>query len=147
MARSNFPNKSERLTKILKFLAFRARSEKEIRDRLAKYHTPEAEVKLIVDKLRLWHLVDDTSFARQYIESRSRSRPRSRKLLELELRRKGVNLEPNTYPLEPDIDLAQKALAKKSNLKSREQAIRFLQSRGFAWETIQKVLKLEHDFG
>lgn len=140
MARNNFPNKSVKLKQILKFLSYRARSEKEIRDRLIKYGLTSQEIDIEVDRLKKWKLVDDDEFVRIYIESRSRSAPRSRKLLELELRHKGVNLEPSTYHLEPDIDLAHKALGKK-NIKSREQAIRFLQSRGFSWETIVKALR------
>ena len=99
MARNNFPSKSVKSKQILNFLAIRARSEKEIRDRLSKYGLAASEIEIEIEKLKKWKLVDDAEFAKTYIESKSRSRPRSRRLLELELRRKGVTLEPSTYPL------------------------------------------------
>lgn len=145
MARNNFPSKSVKLKQILKFLTVRARSEKEIRDRLAKYGLGQAEIEEHVVKLKKWKLVDDTEFAKIYIESRSRSAPRSHRLLELELKRRGIDLEPSTYHLEPDIDLAHKALEKKRNIKSREQAVRFLQYRGFNWETIEKAIRNKYN--
>src|SRR3989344_6625517 len=141
MARNNFPSKSVKSKQILNFLAIRARSEKEIRDRLSKYGLAASEIEIEIEKLKKWKLVDDAEFAKTYIESKSRSRPPSRRLLDLELRRKGVTLEPSTYPLEPDYKLAQLALEKKKTLKSRDQAIRFLQYRGFSWEVIEKTVK------
>lgn len=140
MVRNSFPSKSEKSKQILKFLSVRARSEKEIRDRLSKYGLNPEEIQIEIEKLKKWKLVDDADFAQTYIESRSRSRPRSRRLLELELRRKGVTISDNGMTMN-DYELAQSALEKKKNLKSREQAIRFLQYRGFAWETIVKALK------
>ena len=143
MARNNSPSKSVKLKKILKFLSYRARSEKEVRDRLTKYGLISNEIEIEVERLKKWKLIDDAEFTRIYIESRSRSAPRSRRLLELELKRKGVDTSVlNTqYSVLSDLELAQLALEKKKNLKSREQAIRFLQFRGFSWETIVKALR------
>lgn len=147
MARNNSPSKSVKSKQILKFLAFRARSEKEIRDRLTKYGLNPTVIETEIEKLKKWKLVDDTEFAKTYIESRSRSRPRSRKLLELELRRKGINLmtmNDNLMTMN-DVQLAKLALEKKRNIKSRDQAIRFLQYRGFSWEVIEKVVKNKYN--
>lgn len=140
MARNNSPSKSVKLKQILKFLSYRARSEKEIRDRLTKYGLTAEEIDAQVAKLKQWKLVDDAEFTRIYIESRSRSAPRSRRLLELELKRKGVTMNDNSMTMN-DHELANLALEKKKSLKSRDQAIRFLHSRGFAWETIEKAIR------
>ncbi len=122
----------------LRFLSYRARSEKEVRDKLKKRFSPE-EIDLVVEKFKEWNLLNDAQFAQNYAESRARSKPRSHRLLQLELQRKGVKLD---YDLPAtDLELAQAALDKKKTLKTFEQAVRFLQSRGFAWEVIEKVLK------
>ena len=146
MARSKFPEKSAKLRQsnapvaaALRLLAYRARSEKEVRDRLGKRFSA-TEVDVVIKKLKDWNFLDDTQFAKQYIESRSRSRPRSRRLIQLELKRKGIVTDYEL--LATDYELARLALEKKKNLKSRDQTIRFLHSRGFSWEIIQRVLKL-----
>ncbi len=138
MVRNSSPNKSEKLKKILKFLSYRARSEKEIRDRLTRYGLDQKEIETEIEKLKKWKLIDDNEFAQLYAESRARSQPRSNWLINLELKRKGVKPGEETLS---DLELAKLALGKKKNLKSREQAVHFLQSRGFSWETIVKVLQ------
>ncbi len=139
MAKSSSPNKSARLKKILNFLSFRARSEKEVRDRLAKYGLTAGEIETEVNRLKKWKLVDDQDFAKVYVESRSRFKPRSNWLINLELKRKGV--KPPAAETIPDLELAKLALEKKRNLKSAQQAAQFLKSRGFKWETIEKAIK------
>ncbi|MDO8488484.1 MAG: regulatory protein RecX [bacterium] len=148
MVRNRYPEKSVKrkknsspLAAALRFLSFRARSEQEMRLKLAQRYT-SVEVDQTVARLKQLDLINDGDFARQYIESRSRSRPRSRKLLELELRRKGVKLdEEDQTPEINDLELATTALKKKPHLKSWEQAVRFLTSRGFSWTVIEKVVK------
>ncbi len=142
MARSNSPNKSARLKKILNFLSFRARSEKEVRDRLTKYGLTQDEITIEVERLKKWKLVDDQDFAQVYVESRSRFKPRSNWLINLELKRKGVKPAAETIP---DLELAKLALEKKKNLKSAQQAAQFLKSRGFKWETIEKAIKNKYN--
>ena len=41
-------------------------------------------------------------------------------------------------------ELATQALLKKKNL-NRQQAVRYLASRGFSWSTIEKVLKKRYN--
>ena len=143
MARNNSPSKSVKLKQILKFLSVRARSEKEVRDRLSKYGLTAADIETEVDRLKKWKLIDDAEFAKLYAESRSRSRPRSSWLINLELKRKGVT---TNYQLPAtDLELAKLALEKKKNLKSAQQAVNFLKSRGFNWETIEKAIKNKYN--
>ena len=124
----------------LKFLSYRPRSRKEITDFLKK-KTPDATlINQTLEKLEKLKLINDTDFAKWLVESRSRSRPRGFRLLKQELAQKGIKLDASNYTLDAETELAQKALHKK-NPKSREQAIRFLQYRGFTWDTIAQVLK------
>ncbi len=145
MARNNYPNKLGKLKRnktpveaALRFLSYRARSEKEVRDKLKKRFTPE-EIDLVIQKFKEWNLLNDAQFAQSYVESRARSKPRSKRMIEMELKRKGVKLDFDLP--QSDLELANAALEKKKNLRSFKQAVRFLQSRGFSWEVIEKVLK------
>ncbi len=126
------------LDKALRFLSYRARTEKEIRDKLGPECTEE-----VIAKLKTYGYIDDQKYAQSYIESRLRSKPRSQKLILLELKRKGITTEYRI--LNTDYELAQKALEKKKNLKTREQAMRFLASRGFSWDIIEKTVKKEYN--
>lgn len=123
------------LDRALRYLSYRPRSESEIRQHLGIDYTPE-----LASKLKKLNLVNDNEFAKWYIESRSRSRPRSARLLSLELKRKGLEIKNLKLEIS-ELELAKNALKKKPNLKSREQTIRFLHSRGFSWDTIETVLK------
>lgn len=77
----------------LSLLAYRARSEMELRNELRKRgHHPEAIDRCVV-LLHEWRYLDDPDFARRWVESRSASKPRSQRMLETELRNKGVDRE------------------------------------------------------
>lgn len=144
------PNKWEKLKKNrsalnsgLRLLARRPYSEKEVHEHLSR-HWPESDVAAAIAKLKELKFIDDDAFAAWYRESRLRSRPMSEKLLGLELKRKGISLEPSHYNLEPETAVAEKALTKKKNL-NRQQAMRFLASRGFSWGVIETVLKKRYN--
>ena len=89
------PEAHEAAKAALRLLRHRARSEQELRDRLAeKDHQAEA-IDEAVTRLRAWGLVDDADFAAEWVRGRRRRRGKSRGALERELRDKGV--------AEPDI--------------------------------------------
>ena len=124
----------------LKFLSFRPRSRAEVERFLKTKTSDTTSINQTISKLEKSNLINDEDFAKWLIESRPRSRPRGVRLLSQELKQKGINVDVKID--EPE--LAQKALAKK-HPKSREQAIRFLQYRGFSWDTIAKVVKKSYN--
>ncbi len=88
--RSNDQESLERVVDAaLRFLAYRLRSEAEIRNRLTK-RFPLELVDRAIGHLRDRGLLDDVAFARFWRESRERSRPRGASALRWELRRHGV---------------------------------------------------------
>ncbi len=72
------------------FLAVRPRSEAETRQRLVKLGYPEPLVEEVLTRLVEMHYLDDEEFARAWIESRDRARPRGTNALRRELALKGV---------------------------------------------------------
>lgn len=68
----------------------RARSRYELRERLLKLEFEEALVEEVLDSLESSSLIDDTLFASEWVRQRSRTRGKSTRALDLELREKGV---------------------------------------------------------
>lgn len=145
----------------LRFLSFRPRSEKEIRDYLARRNAEPVIVSQVVTKLKEQSFLNDEEFARIWVESRNRSKPRSQKLLRFELKQKGIDLEIidqllTSDPSAPfragqrqltDLELAKKIIDKKiSKLKNlgKQEVYKkiggLLSRRGFNWDTIKQAV-------
>lgn len=81
------------MERALGFLAYRARSEKEIRDRLFRYGYEDDLVELTIERLRRLGYVNDEVFASLFIRDRLNGRAKGRRAILGELRRKGVDPE------------------------------------------------------
>lgn len=75
------------------FLAVRSRSVAETRRRLRHLGYPPTLTDEVVDELIDLKVLDDASFARAWVESRDRSKPRGEAALRRELRSKGISTE------------------------------------------------------
>jgi regulatory protein len=75
---------------LLDQLSIKARSRRELEDRLARRNVPEDVAGRLLDRFEEVGLVDDEAFARAWVEGRQRSRGLARTALAVELRRKGV---------------------------------------------------------
>jgi len=78
------------MARSLRFLGYRARSEDELRQRLAEWAVDPGIASRVLSRLRQLRLVDDEAFAAWWVESRGRQAPRGPMALRAELRRKGV---------------------------------------------------------
>ncbi|MEO8247484.1 MAG: regulatory protein RecX [Chloroflexota bacterium] len=72
------------------FLATRPRSRWEVRRRLQRAAVEPATIERVLERLVSAGLVDDLAFARWWREQRDRHAPRGRRMLEAELRGKGI---------------------------------------------------------
>jgi regulatory protein len=131
------------------FLSYRARSEAEIRQNLRKHEIPEDMIEHTLERLRSVGLANDSGFARAWVENRSTFRPRSRRLMAMELRQKGIDEESTSEALESidDEALAYEAARKRaprfSNLEwneYRKKLSEFLARRGFPYSVIAPVI-------
>jgi len=133
----------------LLFLSYRARSESEIRQNLRKHEMPEEVIEETIARLRQDGLANDGQFAQAWVENRSTFRPRSRRMLAMELRQKGLDEEAVSSALE-DVDdepLAYEAAKKRApRLKAlewvdfRKKLSEFLARRGFSYSVIAPVV-------
>ena len=140
----------------LRLLELRARSSKEIEQRLRDKGYEDEVIAATITKLAALGLIDDADFARQWVESRSRARPKGARLLRSELAQKGVakgEIDEAVAQVTPEdeAEMACRALAPKvgrrslptSKLERRAEYQRlaaFLQRRGFGWDAIKVAL-------
>jgi regulatory protein len=138
----------------MRSLEARPRSSSELRERLRrKEYAPEV-IEQVLERLEGIGLVDDTAFARFWVENRQTYRPRGANALRNELRRKGVDRSITESVLDDDelvgdqeqqvMDLARKALRKYADAPDRMTFTRklsgYLQRRGFTFDVIKPVI-------
>jgi regulatory protein len=78
------------LNAALRFLEVRSRSVAEVRRRLAQAGYRDELINGAIDRLLELGVLDDETFARLWLESRDRARPRGERALRQELAQKGV---------------------------------------------------------
>lgn len=135
----------------LRLISYRDRSVSEIRKRLLGNDFPEDIVIEVVDHFSRVGLLDDGKFSRDWVKSRTASKPMGRARLAWELTGKGVDAptveqalsgldESTEYSLA--LSLAEKKAGKSDrgdpSLKNRMAS--FLRRRGFDWDVIKRVL-------
>mgnify|MGYP000019106448 CR=1 FL=1 len=147
------------LNKALFFLKFRSRTEKEVFNYLLKkikntsYSTDD--IKKVIEKLKEMDLLNDKKFIEEYVAFRSKNNPKSKKVLILELRKKGVDEslidEYFSHNQINEEELAFLLLKKRwsrwldlDEKKRLKKAFDFLVRRGFDFEVAKKTIeKLE----
>lgn len=138
------------LQQAMLFLSYRVRSEAEIRQNLRKHEYPDPVIEETLERLRQDRLADDDQFARAWVENRNTFRPRSRRALTVELRRKGL-AEDAVRSAVSGVDeealayeAARKRAARFQGLdwnEFRKKMAEFLARRGFSYEIIAPTVK------
>jgi regulatory protein len=131
------------------FIAYRPRTEREVRQRLKKAGANDETIGDVLARLKSAGLLDDEAFGRAWVESRVRANPRSRRMLAWELRQKGVGEEEVQAALAGVDDeenawrAAQKRWPRLKSLEPRERRrklMEFLARNGFDFQTIEIVM-------
>lgn len=144
-------------------LGTRPRTRRELELRLRRSGTTDEVIAGTLERLEALGLVDDVAFARWWAEQRDRHAPRGRRMVEAELRQRGVPREVmealrGSELAEPALDAEpipgseseRAAVALARHLKGRPlpdapQAIQrlgaFLMRRGFDPETVRATLR------
>jgi len=131
------------------FLSYRPRSESEIRKNLRKHEIPEVVIEQTLERLRQNGLANDSQFASAWVENRSTFRPRSRRMMAMELKQKGLDDEAiqsavvNVDDEASAYKAAQKKAAKWKDLEwndFRRKLSEFLARRGFSYSVISPVV-------
>jgi regulatory protein len=135
----------------LVFLGYRPRSEKEVRDRLRRGGYEQDAIEHAIARLHEWRYLDDADFARRWVENRTMHRPRGRRLLQQELRHKGIDGQIARDAIDDaglDETAAAEVLARRrlpSYAADEPAAIRrrlgaYLARRGYGYDVIRIAL-------
>lgn len=137
---------------VVRFAMMRPRSEKEIRQWFKRKETDKDTEEEVFNRLKRLDLVDDGKFAAWWVEQRTTFRQKSKRVIGMELKFKGITDEIIEEVLEPmnadqEEELARKIVEKKlrtlgnlSQEKKREKLINSLARRGFSWDIIKKAV-------
>ncbi len=144
----------------LRFLSYRPRSEKEVREKLLSKKASAEIIQKVIDKLKEHRFLDDLEFSLWFFEQRTKVRPKALRIIKIELRRKGISEEIMEKVMNDkglminDLDSAKKLLERKfDKYKSMERNEiykklgSFLARRGFDWDTTKKAIDEIFDKG
>ena len=134
----------------LRLLAYRPRSEAEMRQRLARRGLPDEVVQETIAHLREQGLLSDAAFARFWVEARDQNSPRGHRLLWQELSAKGIEREiaRQAIAVVAEEEAALRAAQKKArHLQGQDYPIfrrrlgDFLLRRGFPYPTVRTTVE------
>ncbi|MBP9719448.1 MAG: regulatory protein RecX [Candidatus Levybacteria bacterium] len=150
------------LAKSLRFLSFRPRSEKEIREYLLgkkkpqkkNFIPPSAEIiDAVVQKLKDMRFLNDREFAVSFVRSRTEYKPKAKAIIKMELKQKGIAAEIIEEVLQSrtentdDKTIAKQLLIKRKKRyegmepNERYQKVGgFLARKGFSYDVIKSVI-------
>ena len=133
----------------LQFIGYKSRTTVEVIQRLEKAEFSSEIIADVISELKEKSYLDDHNFARQWVEIRSANKPRSRYLLTLELKKKGVSegvIEEALNTIPQDDTLAEefgKQYLRRLTNEDRENFIKrmsgALQRKGFSHHIAAKV--------
>lgn len=140
--------------KALKFLSYRPRSEKEVRDNLVKKKASSSIIDLIIKKLQEQKFLNDREFTKWWVEQRTIVKPMGKRLIKMELNKKGIDKELIDEVFEGiedivhnELEMARKLVQRKINKykgidrqKIYQRLGGFLSRRGFDYDTIKKTI-------
>lgn len=141
------------LDRAVGYLAARARSKREIEQKLLQAGYRPCTVEMVIYKLERENLLDDADFARQWVESRSQHKL-GRSRIAQELRRKGVSQEEaeealavieDEDQLAGAVALAEKAAARikpgEDMRKACSRIAGMLARRGYSWDIAKEAIR------
>lgn len=134
----------------LNLLNHRPRTEKEIRAKLAEKEFTAVQIDQVLEKLKRANLIQDADFAKAWVENRIEFHPRSKRLMQCELKKKGVADEYIDDILEnsiTDSELAYRAATQYAHRLTRDDRETFrrrlsgyLARRGFSYGLVAPIV-------
>ena len=139
--------------KSLRYISYKWRTETEVRNYLLENEYDPSLVNNTIQKLKEMQFINDHSYATSFVEQRIRHKPRGKKMMEYELKKKGLKSEDIAVGLlkvdqEIEFEMAVELLKKRAHRyqnedwkKARQKIGVYLQNKGFSLEIIHQVLE------
>jgi regulatory protein len=134
----------------IRYIGFRMRSVSEVQQKLNQQDIDTVVIENVIERLQKSGLLNDLSFAQMWIENRNEFRPRSHRMLAIELKKKGIQsdiisqiIEETTSDEVLAYTAAKKQARKYKHLEWQEfrrKLSSFLARRGFSYSTINPTV-------
>jgi len=138
--------------KAMSLISIRPRSKKELKDKLILKKYDLNVIEKVIKELEKENLLDDSTFAKQWIYHRAEFSGLGKRRIEMELFKKGVSdqiikKEVTKIDNSQEFIRAKEIADKKyptykdeNKYKKREKLAAFLARKGYVWDVIKKVL-------
>ncbi|HOM01465.1 MAG TPA: regulatory protein RecX [Acetivibrio sp.] len=136
--------------KAVKYLSYKYMTEAELSEKLRKDGYGEDIIFSVATELKSMGYINDLIYAQKYVYDRLKLKPKSKKMLKMELKQKGVSdeiAEQVLRELDFDEDVAIERLIRKKfgkydmkESKIQRKIYSFLLHRGFDFEDVKRVL-------
>lgn len=140
--------KNEVMLKALDFISYKARTSQETRIKLRKAGYDENLIEKTLEQLSETGLLNDKEYAVQWVEDRQYLKPRSRRMLTYELRKKGISDEmiqsavENVDDYQSALEIAEKRLYRYDGLSKfefRNKLGNYLAGKGYSFDVISET--------
>lgn len=151
------PERARRKTfdRAVNLLAYKPRSERELRERLLeKDWTNEEIVDAVLEKLKEYNYLNDDQFARELAASKLRQKPMGARVLKQKLALRKLDKETvqeaveQTFSEQPEEEIIKQSIAKRLRLKgkpeTREDTKKFydyLLRQGFSYDLVSRKMR------
>jgi len=138
---------------VYRLLAHRGRTRKEVRERLMRKGFSGQVIEKVIKRFVELNYLDDRTFAFNWADMKLSARPCGRRLIESELRKKGVSdsvlkeVVEKVYAGKDEASMARRLAASRlkkgipdKSGKQRDRVYRLLLRRGFAPEVVNEVM-------
>ncbi|CAN5569755.1 recombination regulator RecX [soil metagenome] len=136
------------------YLAYKPRTEKEVRSKLRLKKISELSTDKVITELQRQKFLDDDKYAKNYVEIKSQQKGMGRNMLFMKMMQKGLKKESieetlkenfsNETEISSGVTLLRK-YAKKNKLVTKDElrnkAFRYMFSRGYGFDVIETVMK------
>ena len=139
-----------------RFLNYKPRSEKEIRNKLKEKKISEQSTEKVISFLKDLNYLNDENYAKMYLESKILQKPEGRRVLKMKLAEKGISKETaervvsEQYSENLEKEKAAEVLKKytkkvraRNPADKKQKCFRYLLSKGFDFDTINELLRAE----
>ncbi len=139
--------------KAYRYATYKPRTERQVRDHLAKLEVTDEESEDVLAWLAEFRLIDDVDYARRFVEAAKERKPLSPSDAKRKLKMKGVpddvidQVLEDAYDEEVVVDAARRVAEKKMRMlkgdarERKRKLTQFLQYRGYTWSVVKRVVE------
>ncbi len=134
----------------VRYLTLKLRTEAEVASKLISDGFEREIVKKVLEELKSMGYINDELYAQKYIYDRSKLKPQSKRMLKMDLKRRGISDQIIDSVLEnwqiDELSLAESLVRRKfgkydlEDEKIMKRAYSFLHHRGFDFDTINEAI-------